>query len=170
MNHDDLDEHGTSVGDRVADPAILSQLERLANWSPWIAFDDAVASAPLEPGVYMAMSSQSGSIIYVGMAGERRGKGLRGRLRVYSSGKALTSGLGEAVFDRAIADPDWLRSRLAEAEAGKWRRARDWGRLSFDRADLSVRWATTSDRVAALALERACIALLANAGLWNRAQ
>jgi hypothetical protein len=38
------------------------------------------------------------------MAGERRGQGIRGRLNVYGSGKALASGLGEAVMDRALAD------------------------------------------------------------------
>src|SRR5215213_7907958 len=44
-----------------------------------------------------------GPIVYVGMAGERRGQGIRGRLNVYGRGKALVSSLGEAVMDRALA-------------------------------------------------------------------
>jgi len=118
--------------------------------------------------VYNAREGATGPIIYVGMAGERRGAGLRGRLRVYSSGKALASGLGEAVLDRALADPLWLEARLAEVQEGAPRRALDWGREAFARADLHVRWAQTSDRGSALALERACLDELAAHDLWNR--
>lgn len=82
--------------------------------------------APLVPGVYMAREGTAGPIVYVGMAGERAGrtgtgtpKGLRGRLGVYASGKGLASGLGEAVMDRALADPGWLRERLTEVESGE---------------------------------------------------
>lgn len=96
----------------------------MADWSEWVPFGEALASAPLVPGVDMAREGTTGPIVYVGMAGERAGrtgtgtpKGLRGRLGVYVSGKGLASGLGEAVMDRALADPGWLRERLAEAEA-----------------------------------------------------
>src|SRR4051812_15685578 len=95
----------------------LARIEELADWSPWVAFGDALDLAPRLPGVYLAREGTVGPIVYVGMAGERAGsgkpQGIRGRLRVYASGKALTSGLGEAVADRAFADPAWVRERLA---------------------------------------------------------
>jgi hypothetical protein len=114
----------------------------------------------------MAREGPRGPIVYVGMAGERRGQGIRGRLRVYASGKALTSGLGEAVADRAFADPAWLCQRLAETTAGSPRRAIEWGKEAFLRADLYVRWTTTADKQSARALERRCGAFCPE--LWNR--
>ena len=102
------------------------------------------------------------------MAGERRGQGLRGRIRVYRSGKALASGLGEAVFDRALADATWLAERLQEVERGDARRAKEWGQLAFERADLHLAWATTSDRAGAVTLERRCLDILSQTALWNR--
>lgn len=150
----------------------LARIEELADWSPWVAFADALDHAPRLPGVYLAREGTGGPIVYVGMAGERAGsgtpQGIRGRLRVYASGKAITSGLGEAVADRAFADPAWLRERLAEVERGEPKRAVEWGRATFGRADLQVRWATTPDRTAAAALESDIGIVLAAAGLWNR--
>lgn len=108
--------YARALPDEVVSDEVVQQLEGLASWSTWVPFADAVAAAPFVPGVYMARVGEGGPVIYVGMAGERRGKGLRDRFRVYASGKALTSGLGEAVFDRAIQDAVWLRERLAEAE------------------------------------------------------
>lgn len=106
------------------------------------------------------------------MAGERSGSGrpagLRGRLSVYLTGKGLASGLGEAIFDRALADAGWLRDRLAEVERGEPMRAKEWGRAAVASADLHVRWATTSDKASAAALERDCLAALAGENLWNR--
>ncbi len=93
----------------------VEDLAQLADWSGWTPFVAAVGIAPREPGVYLAR--QGNEVLYVAMAGLRdRGgkaapKGLRGRLAFYGSGKALASGLGEAVFARAIADPEWLRVR-----------------------------------------------------------
>lgn len=149
----------------------------LADWTPWVAFADALQIAPTEPGVYIAREGRTRQIVYVGMAGERRGrsetgkpKGLRGRLSVYASGKALASGLGEAVFDRALADAAWLRERLAEVDAGQSSRAKAWGRMAFERARLEVRWSTTLDRPSARALEIAVLAALADTELWNRAR
>lgn len=148
-------------------------LQSLADWSPWVLFTDAVDAAPREPGVYLAR--QAAEIIYVGMAGPRdRGgksapKGLRGRLAFYASGKALASGLGEAVFSRALADPSWLRARLHEVEAGQPASLRDWGRQAFELAGLEIQWATTADRQQALDLERQVIAALRDTGLlWNQ--
>lgn len=146
----------------------ISRLDGLTAWSAWLPFADAVAQAPTDPGVYVAREGAAGPIVYVGKAGPRNGKGLRGRLRVYASGKAFTSGLGEAVADRALADPVWLRERLAEVEAGESQRATSWGRLAFERAGLHVRWATTPDGPGATALELACIGALADVVLWNR--
>jgi len=65
-------------------------------------------------------------------------------------------GSGESrrwVFDRAVADPEWLRARLAEAESGKARRALVWGQEAFARADLHICWSVTKDETTALALE-----------------
>ncbi len=137
-------------------------------------FQRAISEAPLLPGVYMAREGWGGPFVYVGMAGERaaRGRphGLRGRLRVYGTGKALTSGLGEAVADRAFADADWLRGRLHEVEQGRPMRAKEWGKATFDRANLYVCWTVTGDKVAAFALEKQCGRVLADAELWNRAR
>jgi hypothetical protein len=135
-------------------------------WSEWRPFGEAIADAPRVPGVYMFRQVASPSVVYVGSAGERRGDGLRGRLRVYASGKGLASGLGEAVFDRALADPEWVRARLREIEAGTPRRAKEWGRLAIEWAGFEVRWATTADKKSAEALEDRVIAQ--HEGLWNR--
>ncbi len=141
-------------------------------WSNWVPFAEAVAQAPRTPGVYMAREGQSGAVIYIGMAGERRGsgtpKGIQGRLNVYATGKGIAGGLGEAVFDRALADPDWLRARLHELETVGPLRAKHWGVEAFLRADLQVRWTKTADRASAAALEDR---LVREAGgtLWNKA-
>lgn len=129
---------------------------------------EAVATAPLLPGVYMAREHVDGAVVYVGMAGERRGRGIRGRLTIYSRGKGAVSGLGEAAMDRALADPVWLRSRLADVEAGHPQRTSAWAKAALERADLHLRWAVRADRAAALALESAAIAALGSSDLWNR--
>jgi len=142
------------------------------NWSDWVPFADAVSAAPRVPGVYMAREGEDGPVIYIGMAGERKGggkaQGVKGRLNVYASGKGIASGLGEAVFDRALADPEWLRARLAELESIGPLRAKHWGVEAFRRADLHVCWTTTLDRSSAAALEDR---LVREAGttLWNKA-
>lgn len=139
------------------------------SWSNWVPMPTALSSAPQLPGVYMArQGGAGGDIIYVGMAGERRGQGIRGRLAIYGSGKGLASGLGEAVFDRALADADWLEARLAEVRTGQPRRAKEWGRAAFQWAQLDLRWRATADRATALALEVAVLRALPNEPLWNR--
>jgi hypothetical protein len=153
------------------------EVERLANWSPWVTLAEATATAPRLPGVYMARLGQDGPVIYVGMAGERSGrdgqrlpKGLQGRLTVYSSGKGAVSGLGEAAFDRALADATWVRRRLEELEAGHASRAKLWARKAIEWADLQMRWAVTSDKASARQLELAILAALRTSELWNRAR
>ena len=142
-------------------------LAALASWSVWVPL--AEAQVPRSPGVYLARRGAEGPLVYVGMAGERQGAGLRGRLRRYTSGKALASGLGEAVFDRALADTQWLRERLAEVESGRPRRATEWGKAALAWADLHVCWAVPESSKAAEALERKVLALK-DVNWWNRAR
>ncbi|MCJ0875260.1 hypothetical protein [Streptomyces sp. AP-93] len=144
---------------------ISREVLAVASWSDWVPL--AAAEAPTSPGVYLARRGTSGPVVYVGMAGERQGKGLNGRLRRYTSGKALASGLGEAVFDRALADPVWLRERLAEVETGKPMRATGWGKAALAWADLHVCWATTDNRETAIALEKKVLAM-ETVDWWNR--
>lgn len=149
----------------------LAAVRDLADWSRWVPWRQAVAEAPPLPGVYVARDGDNGAVVYVGKAGERAASrpGLRGRLGVYASGKAAVSGLGEAVLDRALADPAWLRTRAARAEAGEPARAKDWARDAFDRLDLRVAWAQTETGADAAALERQVIGVLGlGGGLWNR--
>ena len=139
-------------------------------WSEWIPLVTAVETAPKTPGVYMARRRSDHTVVYVGMAGERRGAGLQGRLGIYASGKAIASGLGEAIFDRALADVAFLQERLDEVTAGQPRRAKDWGKLALAWAELDVRWTTTADREAARALERLVMRAMPQEPLWNRAR
>ncbi|MET7718900.1 hypothetical protein [Streptomyces sp. NPDC005407] len=139
-----------------------------ADWSPWVPLH-AASQAPRSPGVYLARQTADGPVVYVGMAGERRGEGLSGRLKRYTSGRATTSGLGEAALDRALADPAWLRDRLAEAEKGHAMRATEWGKAALRRADLHVCWAVTDSSEAARRLER-IICSSTQVQWWNRAR
>jgi hypothetical protein len=82
--------------------------------------------------------------------------------------EGLASGLGEAVFDRALSDPTWLRARLAEVDAGEPRRAKEWGKAAIEWADVQVCWTTTPDRASALALELTVLRTLHADPLWNR--
>ena len=141
-------------------------------WSEWVPFSEALASAPRAPGVYMAREGETGEIVYIGMAGERQGsgkpQGIRGRLAIYASGKGLASGLGEAVFDRALADPAWVKARMVGLEASGPLRAKQWGIEAFVRADLRIRWTTTADKASAAALEDLLVRA-AGGTLWNKA-
>jgi hypothetical protein len=138
-------------------------------WSDWIPFRNALRIAPRFPGVYMcriAKEPESGPV-YIGMAGERKGNGLRGRLAIYASGKGAGSGLGEHAFDRALEDPEWLQARLNEALAGTPMRATAAARSAIDHADLEVRWQTVETRAQALQLEMELIREY-RTQLWNR--
>lgn len=151
--HDDADLPG-AVGDLTA-------------WSTWKRFvPEVIRDAPSVPGVYLFR--QGGVLVYVGMAGERSGKGLRGRLTIYVSGRAPHSGLGNLALERALADPGFLHKRLTEVEEGAPRGVQAWARAAVQRADLQVAWATTETREGAAALERAVLDALADQELWNR--
>lgn len=149
----------------------LAAANAMAVWSEWVPFDQ-VGSAPRSPGVYMARLGPDGLVVYVGMAGERTGggspKGIRGRLGVYASGKGMVSGMGEAAADRALADPAWLRERLAEVEDGSPMRATEWARAAMARPGLYVRWTITGDKGTALDLEKRVERLFPAGQLWNR--
>lgn len=147
----------------------------LASWSPWVPFATGRGDAPRLPGVYMVRERTTGLVVYVGKAGLRdRGgkgtpKGLHGRLQVYARGRGAVSGLGMACLDRALSDPTWLRERLTEAEAGAPRDALGWAALAVERADLELRWVTTTSAAEASTLEEKVLVALAGAGvLWNR--
>ncbi|UUN30277.1 hypothetical protein [Streptomyces sp. FIT100] len=142
-------------------------IEDLAGWSAWVPL--TAAEVPRLPGVYLARRGPDGPLVYVGRAGERGGSGLCGRLRRYTSGKALASGLGEAVLDRALADPAWLRERLAEVEGGRAMRATSWGKAALAWADIHVCWAVAESGEAAAALEKQVLALKTEQW-WNRAR
>lgn len=103
---------------------ISQEVLDLASWSEWVPLADA--EVPQMPGVYLAKRGAAGPLVYVGTAGERQGEGLRGRLRRYTSGKALASGLGEAVFDLALADPQSTGSKAS----GPWPRGTTSGPTS----------------------------------------
>ena len=148
---------------------MIVAIAHLADWSPWLPFDDAATAAPRVPGVYLARQAD-GDLVYVGMAGERRGQGVRGRLTVYRRGKGAVSGLGEAVLDRALADTVFVQRHLDELSEGKPKRAAVWAQNALRWAGLQVCWATTADRPAAKALERSVLDALVEAVLWNRAR
>lgn len=138
-------------------------------WSEWVPFSLALPLAPLFPGVYMFRKGDEPEAgpVYIGMAGERKGTGVRGRLSIYASGRGATSGLGEHAMDRALADPVWLQARLYEALAGRPMRATAAARSAIDHAHLEVRWQTVSTRAEALVLESQLIARHPGR-LWNR--
>jgi hypothetical protein len=156
------------------DQKAMKALEALATWSAWVPLAVVRVEAPRLPGVYMAREGATGRIIYVGMAGERDGrgrvrpKGIWGRLSVYSSGKGAVSGLGEAAFDRALADPDWIANQLTSLRAGQVRRTKHWAREALVRADLHLRWATCPDKASARALEIKARMALGDQELWKR--
>lgn len=72
-------------------------------------------------------------------------------------------------MDRALRDPDWLRARLEQVEAGVEMRTRDWATAALDRAELQIRWATMPTGEAARELEHDVLVALADVELWNRA-
>jgi hypothetical protein len=157
---------GPLEGDRVISQAEI--LADIAAWSTWMPFARAVDRAPRRPGVYLARQGPDGALIYVGKAGERRGWGIRGRLAVYSRGQAAVSGLGEAAFDRALADREWLLRRLAEVDAGHPRRVTAWAREAIRWADVYLCWFVTEDEASAAELERRVLTILHGHPLWNR--
>ena len=145
---------------------IPADVGKLSTWSPWAPVTaDTVRAAPTLPGVYLFR--QGGSLVYVGRAGERSGKGLRGRLTIYVSGRAPHSGLGNLALERALQDADWLSERLTQLQAGTALTVQQWSALAVQRADLEVCWSPTGAKEA-VALERAVLDALRGADLWNR--
>lgn len=138
------------------------------DWSRWTALAVAAKSATQSAGVYLARVGED--VVYVGMAGERRGQGVRGRLTVYARGRGAVSGLGEAALDRALADPDWVAERLSQLIQEGPARAKDWAAAALDREPLEVAWTAAADAEAARAIERQVLIELADADLWNRAR
>lgn len=154
---------------------MIATVDGLADWTEFVPFAEAPLIAPLLPGVYLVRSAAvPDQIVYVGMAGERVGsgrpQGLRGRLRVYASGKAAVSGLGEAVMDRALARPSFLLARVKDAERGQSATVKGLCRLAFEWAVVEVAWATTPTKDNALRLERATLDALSTGSLWNKAR
>lgn len=147
---------------------IDDQVIESLDWSPWDSFEATADSAPVAPGVYMfrRAGASDHEPIYVGQAGERSGKGLRGRLKIYSSGQGATSGMGKYAFDEGLADPQWLRDLAIEADRGESRSIQQVARLAIDRLNLEGRWVTCIHRKAALLLEAALIRKY-HLSLWN---
>lgn len=141
--------------------------ESMADWTPWVPFSDARLSIPRMPGVYIARVA-GGDIVYVGMAAERRGNGMRGRLAIYATGKGGTSGLGEGALDLALADPNWMKERLSDAERGQPLRAKELAKAAVERANLELCWTTAADGPAANELELRVIRSFSGQFLWNR--
>ncbi len=142
--------------------------DRALEWSAWVPFGDVMAVAPRSPGVYMmrlAADPERGPV-YIGMAGERKGNGVRGRLAIYFSGQGAASGLGGHAFDRALADPVWVEERLREAREGRSERAKKAARSAIDHLGLEVRWTLVSSRAEALLLESQLIGQYRDQ-LWN---
>lgn len=137
-------------------------------WSHWTDLAVAAQNATTSPGVYLARCE--GQIVYVGMAGERQGQGVRGRFRIYARGRGAVSGLGEAVLDRALADHEWLTSRVAALESDGPARTKEWAVAAFSRRPLEVVWAAADSADAALAIEHQILVELADVALWNRAR
>jgi hypothetical protein len=127
---------------------------------------ETVRTAPTTPGVYLLR--QADTLVYVGRAGERSGKGLRGRLTIYVSGRAPHSGLGNLALEHALQDAAWLRARLAEVEAGIRLTVQQWSVLAVHRAQLDVCWASVTDAQQSAELERAALHALDDEPLWNR--
>lgn len=166
---DDSEDEGVAVdevpADRVTGASGGIDLGE-AEWSGWTTLTAAVKCATRSPGVYLARAGLV--IVYVGMAGERRGQGVRGRLTVYARGRGAVSGLGEAVLDRALGDPDWVAQRLRQLRESGPTRAKGWAAAAFNREPLEVAWTATADAKSALDLERQVLIELADADLWNR--
>lgn len=56
----------------------VGPVESLSDWTAWVPWSEAVNTASLRPGVYMAREGADVAVVYVGTAGERRARGIRG--------------------------------------------------------------------------------------------
>jgi len=164
LSSDELVESPIAKSDR--DDAYAA-VGALAAWSDWAPFASAAPTAPLTPGVYQ-LRTPDGVIVYIGMAGERRGQGLRGRLSIYRRGKGAVSGFGEAALDRALADASFVEEHLVAVRAGNPARTAAWAQDAIERLNVEIRWAESANMADALVLERAAVALLVSHSIWNR--
>lgn len=167
----DADAAGEAIVDVTADQ-IVTEDGRLSlsglDWSPWHPLATAAKYATTDPGVYVARSGND--IVYVGMAGERRGSGVRGRLQIYVRGRGAVSGLGEAALDRALADRVWLTDRITRLETDGASRAKEWAANALAHSDLHVCWTAAPDAETARDWERLVLLELEEVALWNRAR
>jgi hypothetical protein len=151
----------------------LASVEACGNWSDWAPFSAVGANAPTTPGVYLFRTSPEHRVIYVGIAGPRDGNGtkdptgLRGRFAIYRGGRV--TGFGQAIFDTALADREFLMARLAELDAGTRRRSVDWVRAAYEHYRPEVRWVSVEDKQQAIALENRIVTFLKPYDLLNRA-
>lgn len=168
---EDPEDSGVPV-EGVDAEAVTDESSRLVlaslDWSEWMPLAKAALQATKSPGVYVARSG--GQIVYVGMAGERRGQGVRGRLKVYARGRGAVSGLGEAALDRALADEEWVEQRLLDLRQHGPRRSKLWAADALERIPIDVCWTAASSASQAEAWERAALEELADLDLWNRAR
>lgn len=144
------------------------RVNELARWSPWLPFADSAAVSTTMPGVYLMRLPKSKQIVYVGMAGERNGQGIRGRMAIYRSGKGAASGFGEAAFDRALADGDFVVGQLTRLHGGENVRLKQWAKDAIAFFAPEICWAETEDRASALVLEKKVEGILRPHGIWNR--
>ncbi len=162
---------GVTITD-VETADITTDLDTLSladlDWSPWHSLKDAATSATTSPGVYAARSD--GQLVYIGMAGERRGLGVRGRILVYLRGRGAVSGLGEAALDRGLADPAWLSQRLTDLLTDGPSRSKDWAVAALQRAGLELCWAAAPDAATAREWEHRSLQEAEDVALWNRAR
>jgi hypothetical protein len=93
---------------------------------------------------------------------------MRGRLRIYVSGKGAVSGFGEGALDRALADPAFIRAQLVHVDDGEPRRAKRWAQDAIAWHGVEPRWTMTADLLSARDLEGEIVESLRPHGLWNR--
>jgi hypothetical protein len=150
----------------------LASVDASANWSDWASFAAVGARAPTTSGVYLFRTSPEHRVIYVGIAGPRDGNGtkdpsgLRGRFAIYRGGRV--TGFGQAIFDTALADREFLSARLAELETGTPRRGVDWVRAAYEHYRPEVRWVSVNNKQQAIDLEKRIVTLLRPYDLLNR--
>ncbi|NYJ18502.1 hypothetical protein [Glaciibacter psychrotolerans] len=110
-----------------------------------------------------------GTVVYIGMAGERKGKGIWGRLSMYRRGRGAVSGFGEAALDRALSDVAFIEDHLEAVRFGQITRASAWARDAIAWTNVEIRWAACETASEAVALEDEAVRLLKLHGIWNRA-
>jgi hypothetical protein len=160
----------TSVSTYVDEEARLAayaELRELAEWSVWTPLAEALPEAPRSAGVFLLLEPSARVVRHVGRAGERSGggspQGLYGGIRALVTGHAPLTGFAEAALDRALADPDFVRERVA----GPPQPVRRWAAAAVRRLELDVSWTTCPDSDEARWLAGRVAELLRPHGLWT---